>query len=124
MQKQRPKHLDLANITLPIPGVVSILHRISGVFLFLALPFLVHLLHRTLSSEAMFENYHSLTTHPLIKLVLLGLLWAYLHHFFAGIRFLMLDLHKGIDLPKARMTAKWVLVISLVLTVILGAILW
>lgn len=124
MQKQRPKHLDLTQITLPVPGIVSILHRISGVLLFLSLPCWLYVFHQSVSSEASFEGYHGVVTHPWAKLALLGLLWAYLHHFCAGIRFLMLDMHKGTALPTARMTAKAVLVVSIVLTVILGGVLW
>ncbi|HJV07072.1 MAG TPA: succinate dehydrogenase, cytochrome b556 subunit [Chromobacteriaceae bacterium] len=124
MQKQRPKHLDLAAIRLPLPGIVSILHRISGVALFFSLPLLIYLLHGSLSSADAFETYRAVVSHPLMKIVLIGLLWAYLHHFCAGIRFLLLDIHKGLDLQTARATAKTVLAVSLALTVILGVSLW
>nr|WP_294864208.1 succinate dehydrogenase, cytochrome b556 subunit [uncultured Pseudogulbenkiania sp.] len=124
MQKQRPKHLDLAKIRLPIPGIVSILHRISGVALFFSLPLLIYLLHGTLSSAEAFDAYRAVVSHPLMKLVLIGLLWAFMHHFCAGIRFLFLDVHKGLELQTARATAKSVIVISLTLTVILGVVLW
>ena len=59
-----------------------------------------------------------------IKLVLFGLLWAYLHHFCAGIRFLLLDLHKGLELEEARKSSKIVLIVSLTLTLIIGVVLW
>jgi succinate dehydrogenase / fumarate reductase cytochrome b subunit len=124
MQKQRPKHLDLAKIRLPVPGIVSILHRISGVALFFSLPLLIYLLRGSLSSAETFDAYRAVIAHPLIKLVLIGLLWAYLHHFCAGIRFLFLDVHKGLELQTARATAKIVLAVSLALTVILGVALW
>jgi succinate dehydrogenase / fumarate reductase cytochrome b subunit len=124
MQKQRPKHLDLATIRLPVPGIVSILHRVSGVALFLSLPVLIYLLRGSLSSADTFDHYRELIAYPLAKLVLLGLLWAYLHHFCAGIRFLFLDMHKGLELATARATAKAVLAVSLVLTVVLGVALW
>lgn len=124
MQKQRPKHLDLAKIRLPVPGIVSILHRVSGVALFLSLPLLLYLFKGTLSTAEAFESFRALVGNPLVKLVLLGLLWAYLHHFCAGIRFLFLDIHKGVELQTARATAKTVLVVSIALTVILGVALW
>jgi len=124
MQKQRPKHLDLARIRLPVPGIVSILHRVSGAALFLSLPVLIYLLQGSLSCAQDFERYRALMAFPLAKLVLLGLLWAILHHGCAGIRFLFLDVHKGVDLAAARATAKAVLVVSLALTAILGALLW
>lgn len=124
MQKQRPKHLDLAKIRLPIPGIVSILHRISGVALFFSLPLLIYLLHGSLSSAESFETYRAVVGNPLMKLVLFGLLWAYMHHFCAGIRFLFLDIHKGLELQTARATAKTVVAVSLALTVVLGVALW
>ncbi len=124
MQKQRPVFLDLPSIRLPIPGIVSILHRISGVALFISLPFLLCLFSGTLSREEAFTQYQTWVGHPLVKLALLGLLWAYLHHFLAGIRFLLLDIHKGLALPTARASAKAVLIAALILTVILGWVLW
>ena len=124
MQKQRPKHLDLPKIRLPVPGIVSILHRISGVAIFFALPLLIYLLAGSLSAAETFDNYRAFVAHPLVKLILIGFLWAFLHHACAGVRFLFLDIHKGLELQTARATAKLVLVISLSLTAILGAMLW
>ncbi|WP_374335740.1 succinate dehydrogenase, cytochrome b556 subunit [Leeia sp.] len=123
MQKVRPKHLDLTKIRLPWPGKVSILHRVSGVAMFLGLPFLLYLLQLSLSSPEVYASCKQFLTHPLVKLVMLGFIWAFMHHLCAGIRFLALDLHKGIQLHTARTTAKAVLVISLVLTAVLGGVL-
>lgn len=122
--KQRPVFLEIPNIRLPIPGIVSILHRISGVILFVSLPLLLCFLAGTLSRESAFETYRSVVSNPLAKLILIGLLWAYLHHSLAGIRFLLLDAHKGLELQTARASAKSVFVAALVLTVVLGAWLW
>lgn len=122
--KRRPVYLELPNIRLPIPGIVSILHRISGVALFIMLPVLLYLFSGTLSRESAFESYRALVAYPLVKLVLIGLLWAYLHHLLAGIRFLFLDAHKGLELNTAQNTAKTVFTAALVLTVVLGALLW
>jgi succinate dehydrogenase, cytochrome b556 subunit len=122
--KPRPVFLEIPNIRLPIPGIVSILHRISGVGLFIMLPVLLYLLSGTLSRESAFETYRAIVSNPLVKLILIGVLWAYLHHFFAGIRFLFLDAHKGLELNTARNTAKSVFTAALVLTVVLGALLW
>lgn len=124
MQKQRPKHLDLSKIRLPVPGIVSILHRISGVALFFSLPLLIYLLSGSLSSADAFDSYRAVVAHPLVKLILIGLLWGFLHHAAAGIRFLLLDIHKGLELQTARATAKIVLAVSLSLTAIIGGILW
>lgn len=122
--KQRPVFLELPNIRLPIPGIVSILHRISGVILFVSLPLLLCFLSGTLSREAAFETYRAAVSNLFVKLALIGLLWAYLHHLLAGIRFLFLDTHKGLELQTARTTAKLVFVAALILTVAIGAWLW
>lgn len=122
--KPRPKFLHLTEIRLPLPGFVSILHRVSGAGLFLMLPVLLCLFADSLGGPEGFARFKATVGSPFVKLILLGLLWAYLHHFCAGIRFLALDLHKGLDLPTARKTAGAVLVVSLVLTVIIGVKLW
>lgn len=122
--KSRPVFLEIPNIRLPIPGIVSILHRISGVGLFVMLPVLLYFFSGALDREASFEAYRSAISNPFVKLILIGLLWAYLHHFLAGIRFLFLDVHKGLELNTARATAKVVFASALILTVVLGALLW
>ena len=124
VRKQRPKFLALNEIRLPLPGIVSILHRVSGVGLFLMLPFLLYLFDRSLGSPESFATYKTVVANPLAKLLLLGLLWAYMHHFCAGIRFLLLDLHKGIDLQSARKSSRIVLIVSIALTVLIGVKLW
>ncbi len=119
--KQRPKYLNLAEIRLPLAGFVSILHRISGAGLFLLLPLLLYLLQLSLGTPQDFESLRAYLAYPLLKLILLGLLWAFLHHFCMGIRILLLDMHIGVELPAARNSAKAVMVISLLLTALLGA---
>ncbi|MDO4640564.1 MAG: succinate dehydrogenase, cytochrome b556 subunit [Neisseria sp.] len=122
--KKRPVFLDLQQIKLPIPGIVSILHRISGVILFIMLPVLLTLLNGSLSSNETFETYKSFTSHFLVKLALIGILWALMHHLFAGIRFLLLDAHKGLELQTARKTARIVLYAGIVSALVLGVALW
>ena len=121
VKKPRPKHLDLIAIRLPLPGIVSILHRVSGAGLFLMLPVLLWLFGSSLASPESAAAAAACIANPFVKLVLFGLLWAYLHHFCAGIRFLFLDIHKGLDLPTARATSWAVLGVSLTLTVLIGA---
>ena len=83
---------------LPLAGQLSILHRISGALLFLAIPtILLPLFDRSLTSEVSFQSFHDLAARPIVKIVLLVLIWAYLHHFAAGIRYLLLDRHIGIE---------------------------
>lgn len=121
MNKKRPKHLALHKIKLPLPGFVSILHRVSGILLFLSLPLLLWLFQLSLRSIETYTQLATLFQHPISKIVVLGLLWAFLHHFFAGIRYLALDLHIGTSLAQARASSKWVMGVSLFLTVLIGA---
>jgi succinate dehydrogenase / fumarate reductase cytochrome b subunit len=120
----RPKHLALHKIKLPISGYVSILHRISGALLFLALPLLLLLLDQSLRSIETYTNLTENLAHPVLKLMLVGLLWAFLHHFCAGLRYLAIDLHLLPTLAAARASSRWVLAVSLILTVVLGVKLW
>jgi len=124
MNVKRPKHLALQHIRLPLPGFVSILHRISGALLFLALPLLLLMLQSSLRSPAGFDQLHAVLAHPLSKLLLLTLLWSWLYHLCAGLRYLAIDLHYVSNLAAARLTSKIVLVVSLVLTALFGRMLW
>ncbi len=125
IKKKRPKNLDLPTIRLPLPGILSIIHRISGAGLFLLLPFLLWLFQGSLTSPETFASVKGVVAHPLVKIVLLGLIWFYMHHFCAGIRYLLLDLHKGIELEAARLSSKVVFAVSIALTLVVGAkVLW
>ena len=107
--KNRPKNLNLFTIRLPINAVVSILHRASGVGLFLALPLILLAFKRSLDSPF---SYYLLTLRFdtwYIKLLLIGLSWAFFHHFFAGIRHLLQDIHWMTSLHKARFSSRLVL---------------
>jgi succinate dehydrogenase / fumarate reductase cytochrome b subunit len=125
MLKQRPVYLNLVQIRLPLPGIVSFLHRVSGALLFLlGIPLLLCGVAASLESPESYAQVKAAFAHPLAKLVLIGFLWAYLHHFFAGIRFLLLDMLKGIELASGRRSSVTVLAASLALTLIIGARLW
>ena len=123
--KSRPKYYDLNLANLPPPGLVSILHRVSGALLFFPiLPVLLYVMHSALGSEAGFVRWSEFFARPVVKLVMLGVVWAYAHHFFAGIRYLLLDLHIGIDKAPARTSAVVVLALGVVATVAIGWCLW
>jgi succinate dehydrogenase / fumarate reductase cytochrome b subunit len=122
--KPRPKHLNLMKIRLPVPGIISIMHRISGVALFLMLPLLLWLFQTSLQSPESYAMLHKVIGHPLMKLLLLGLLWGYLHHLFAGVRHLFLDLHIGAELEAARASSIVVLAAGIILTLAVGVRLW
>jgi succinate dehydrogenase / fumarate reductase cytochrome b subunit len=117
------RNLDLAQLRtyrLPPAGLVSILHRASGVLLFLALPFLLWLFELSLRTESTYERLRAAAGSPVMKLVLLALIWAILHHFVAGIRYLALDLHIGIAKEPARKSALLVFAVSLPLTLLVA----
>ena len=128
VRKPRPKYLNLQalifEIRLPVTGWISILHRISGALLFAAMVWLLWMLDRSLASEAGFERIKHYAGLAPVKLALLVLVWAYCHHFCAGIRYLFLDLDKGVDRETARLTSWIVLAASLALTAALGWKLW
>ncbi|WP_265949689.1 succinate dehydrogenase, cytochrome b556 subunit [Dechloromonas sp. A34] len=121
--KKRPKNLDLTTIRLPLPGKVSILHRVSGAGLFLFLPVLLWLFSASLTSVDSFSTFKSVFSSLPAKVVLAGLIWAFVHHFCAGIRFLLLDLHVGIEKEAARKSAAVVLAVSIPLTLVLWGVL-
>jgi succinate dehydrogenase / fumarate reductase cytochrome b subunit len=117
---------DLPTYRLPAAGLVSILHRISGVLMFVLLPFILWMFDLSVSSEISFARlrfaFADGASGFVLKLVALALLWAYLHHFTAGLRHLWMDVsHKAVAKDTGSTSAKATLGISLVLTVVLGA---
>ena len=120
-KKQRPEfrniHVtELSNYRMPLASIVSILHRISGFLIFLALPVILYLFQMSLLSEDTFKYFAGIAALALVKLVILGLCWAYFQHFCAGVRHLFMDLHMGIEKDSARNSAATVLGVSLFLT--------
>lgn len=115
MADKRPIYLNLLKIRLPLTGIVSFAHRITGVILFLALPFAVYLLDLSIESEQSFAKAQQILNQPVMILVQVLLLWSIAHHFFAGIRFLLIDAEIGVDKPQARLGA-WLVLLAEVLT--------
>ena len=123
--RQRPKYYDLNLLHLPMPGLVSIFHRITGVAMFLFLiPGVLFVLQCTLGSEADFNKWKSIFAEPIVKLIVLGFVWSYMHHLFAGIRYLLLDVHIGTALEPARTSARVVLALGVIATVLVGVRIW
>jgi succinate dehydrogenase / fumarate reductase cytochrome b subunit len=114
----------LFEIRLPVTGWISILHRVSGALLFVAMVWLLWMLDRSLSSEAAFDKIKHYAGLWPVKLSLLVLVWAYCHHFCAGIRYLFLDLDKGVEKETAILTSWIVFGASFALTAALGWKLW
>jgi succinate dehydrogenase / fumarate reductase, cytochrome b subunit len=111
---------QIVGYRLPLAGIISILHRISGLLMFLLLPFILFMLDKSLVSESSFDYFKGFTSGWFVKLVILALSWAYLHHFCAGIRHLVMDNHIGLSKDSARKSAASVLIISLPLALIVA----
>jgi succinate dehydrogenase / fumarate reductase cytochrome b subunit len=125
MQSDRPKYLNLLEIRQPLPAVVSLLHRVSGALLFFpGIPFLLCGLDMTLNSPQDYARLQSLLDNYLVKGLLTLLLWSFLHHFFAGIRFLALDLGYGGALGRARASSKIVLAAGILFTLLISTRIW
>lgn len=125
LHQQRPKHLNLLKIRQPLPAIVSILHRISGVLLFFpGIPLLLWGMQQSLASPQSFDALLQHLQHPVCKVFVLLAIWFLLHHLCAGIRHLLLDLHIGVTLPQARFGSKLVLVAGFLLTLLAGVLLW
>ena len=120
---------DVRTYRLPLAGWVSILHRASGMIMFLLLPFVVWLFDTSLSSEISFARFSAafsaglgFVPGGLVKLVALALIWAYLHHLIAGMRHVMMDVnHDLVSKDFGRQSAAVTLVVSIALTLVLGA---
>lgn len=135
---QRPKRREFRNINaftdlpsyrLPLAGVVSILHRVSGAIMFILMPFVIWMFDTSVSSDLSFERFKSAFNAGMLglpgvlwKLAALALIWAFLHHFLAGLRHLWMDSsHEAVSKTFGRQSAAFTLAVSIGLTVVLGA---
>lgn len=109
---KRPVHLDLFKIRLPVPGAMSIVHRLTGLLLFLATPVLIYSLDQSLISAAGFQRTFDFLHAPLGMGLLFILMWSLTHHLLAGIRYLLIDVDLGVEKPVARASAFVVLLAS------------
>jgi succinate dehydrogenase / fumarate reductase, cytochrome b subunit len=124
VRKQRPINLDLLTIKFPLPAIVSILHRISGFFVFLLIPLLLWMLSASLSSPGGFEYIQEITNSPLTKFILWLFLSALIYHLIAGIRHLLMDMGWGESLKGGILTSKIVMALSLIMALLIGGWLW
>ena len=122
--KRRPKNLNLFTIRLPINAVVSILHRVSGIGLFLSIPLILLALQSLVHSETSFLNLTNWLNTWFVKLLLIGLAWAFFHHFFAGIRHLLQDIHWMTSLNNARLSSRILLCLVGLSTLIFAWFIW
>ncbi|MCE2867882.1 MAG: succinate dehydrogenase, cytochrome b556 subunit [Oxalobacteraceae bacterium] len=112
--------LQIIRYRLPLAGMVSILHRISGAMMFLLLPFILYLFDLSITSEISFDRLQGFASHWFVKLLILAVSWGYLHHFCGGIRHLIMDAHIGLTKEGARASARMVFVVSLLLTLLVA----
>ncbi|MCC2624493.1 MAG: sdhC [Burkholderiales bacterium] len=122
----RPKFLNLFTIGLKmsITAKASILHRISGFLLFLSIPFILFILHLSLTSPDFYTTAYSIGSSWVMKVVYILLIAAFMYHMCSGVRFLFLDIDKGTSIKTAKMTARVVIALSLILTAVLGVLIW
>jgi succinate dehydrogenase / fumarate reductase, cytochrome b subunit len=118
----RPQHRNIhvtqiLQYRLPLAGIISILHRVSGAAMFLiGIPFVLYLFDLSLTSEMSWQKLKDITGAWYIKVIALGFIWSFCHHFFCGLRYLALDLHKGLEKHQARQSAAVVMGCSLLAT--------
>ncbi|WP_407363134.1 succinate dehydrogenase, cytochrome b556 subunit [Pseudomonas luteola] len=124
VNSKRPVNLDLRTIKLPITAYTSILHRISGVILFIGLAALLYGLDLSLSSEDGFARVKAFLEYPLVKLVIWAVLSALLYHLVAGVRHLIMDMGAGETLQGGKLGSQIVLIVSAVLIVLVGVWIW
>jgi succinate dehydrogenase / fumarate reductase cytochrome b subunit len=115
MTDDRPVYLNLIKIRLPVMGIISLAHRASGVILFLFIPFAVYLLDLSVESQQSFIQVQQILNQPVMLIVQILLFWSLAHHFFAGIRFLLIDAEIGVEKSSARVGA-WLVLVAEVLT--------
>jgi succinate dehydrogenase / fumarate reductase cytochrome b subunit len=126
LKKPRPEYRNigiaqLLKYRLPLAGRVSILHRASGAILFLLLPFSLYLFEQSLTSEITFDTLKGFASNLIVKLIVLVLSWAFLFHFCAGVRHLVMDTHVAVDKQGGRNTSIVVFVVSSLLTLAVAA---
>lgn len=124
MNSLRPVNLDLRTIKLPVTAYTSILHRISGVILFVGIAIMLYAMDKSLASEEGFGEVKACLTSPLAKLIIWGLLSALLYHMVAGIRHLIMDTGVGETLEGGKLGSKIVIAVSVVLILLAGVWIW
>lgn len=124
VKKQRPVNLDLQTISFPVTAIASILHRVSGVIVFVALAILLSLLAQSLGSKEGFENVASLADNFFIKFILWGILTALAYHIVVGIRHMIMDLGYWEELESGTQSAKVSFIIAIILSLLAGIMVW
>jgi succinate dehydrogenase / fumarate reductase cytochrome b subunit len=121
---KRPVYISLTQFKFPVTAIASIVHRITGMLLFLGIAYLLWLLDLALESEAGFAQATAALAAPFAKLVLWGVLSMLIYHILAGVKHLIMDFHIGDTFEAASVSAYIVFVLSAVLAVVTGAWIW
>lgn len=124
MNSKRPINLDLATIKLPLPGFTSIIHRITGLILFVGVAFMLCALDSSLTSEQSFNELKESLQSPLAKFIAWGLVSALLYHFVAGVKHLVMDMGIGETLEGGKLGAQITIVVSTVVIILAGVWIW
>jgi succinate dehydrogenase / fumarate reductase cytochrome b subunit len=124
MKTDRPVNLNMFTITLPLVGVLSFIHRVTGIALFVGVAFGLYALDLALSSQAGFAEATALLAEPLARFIFLGLIFSLVYHIVAGVKHIFMDFHIGDSLEAARVNAYVVIVATVVITGVVGALLW
>ena len=124
VKKRRPLWFNISPLNLPVPGLVSIFHRVSGVLLFIGLIAFLYLLDLSLASDAGYARAGELLGNPVAKLLVIASIWALLHHMCAGVRHLFLDIDMGVGLQAARRSAIAVFIVSLLMAASIAVRIW
>lgn len=122
MLHKQPVYLNLFKIKLPITGIISFAHRVTGVLLFFSIPFVIYLLQLSLQSQQGFDQTINLLNHPLLMIIQVLIAASVLLHLFAGIRFLLMDIDIGHDVKSAERSS-WVVIFATLVSVFLFGIL-
>jgi succinate dehydrogenase / fumarate reductase cytochrome b subunit len=122
--RTRPVNLNLMTIKFPVPAIASILHRISGLLLFIFIPFLLWALQTSLDSSGSYQNLITYLSNPLSKFIIWVFIISFTYHLFAGIRHLVQDFGLGESLKASRMSAYIVMILTLVVAICIGVWLW
>lgn len=120
---KRPRYLNLFKIKMPVTAVLSIGHRASGFLMVIAIPFVIYVFQRSVSSEEEFNSVIALLQQPWVSVILILITWSFVHHFIAGIRFLLIDMDVGVEIKTARWTAWLTHFIAVTATVCIAGVL-
>lgn len=124
MNKQRPVNLDLGTLAFPPMAIASILHRISGIILFVMMPFIFYLLELSLRSAESYAQCQRLLANPLVTVLLWGFMSALIYHVLAGLRHILMDFGFGETVEKSRASALSVMALAVILILLTGIWLW